>query len=162
MRLSSPIEALAAALHHAAHVALPVFEHETVDYAAVAAERDAALRERRPAKPMSQMPRVLARRRPLPDECRVVAMFPQTWGMTSLGFGGLGGSAVTPAYTTLIEGPAGDVAVYWAGQFAYLVPARGPSDAQRTRWQADTAHQLTAPRKDASEAYGAVTAAPLG
>ncbi len=156
MRPGSPIEALAAALHHAAHVALPLFEHETLDYAALAAEREAALRERRPAKPMNQMPRVLARRRPLPDECRVLGMFPQTWGSTSMGFGGMGGAAMTPAYTTLIEGPAGDIAVYWAGRFAYLVPARGPSESQQARWRADVSHNLTAPRKDALSAYGAV------
>lgn len=29
-------------------------------------------------------------------------MFPQVWGDTSLGFGGIGGQAITSAYTTIV------------------------------------------------------------
>lgn len=32
----------------------------------------------------------------------LVYMFPQTWGDTSLGFGGMGGQAITTALTTII------------------------------------------------------------
>ena len=32
-----------------------------------------------------------------------VYVFPQTWGSTALGFGGIGGQAITSAYTTVIE-----------------------------------------------------------
>lgn len=40
-------------------------------------------------------------RRPLQYEVRVI-MFPQTWGSTALGYGGVGGQALTEAYTTII------------------------------------------------------------
>lgn len=31
-----------------------------------------------------------------------VQVFPQTWGSTALGFGGIGGQAITRAYTTVV------------------------------------------------------------
>lgn len=40
-------------------------------------------------------------------------MFSQTWGSTSLGFGGIGGQAMTMAYTTVIY----DVNTGWCGVF---------------------------------------------
>jgi hypothetical protein len=40
-------------------------------------------------------------RRPLQYEVRVI-IFPQTWGSTSLGYGGVGGHALTEAYTMII------------------------------------------------------------
>ena len=40
-------------------------------------------------------------------------MFEQTWGSTALGFGGIGGQAMTSAYTTVIQ----DVYSGWYGVF---------------------------------------------
>ena len=56
-----------------------------------------------------------------PDERDIeVRMFPQTWSSTALGFGGIGGQAITSAYTVVIT--SGDhAAVYFGGRFAYLV-----------------------------------------
>lgn len=50
-----------------------------------------------------------------------VEMFTQMWGSTALGFGGIGGAAMTTAYTHIIRGPSGEHAVYFNGRFAYLV-----------------------------------------
>lgn len=55
-------------------------------------------------------------------------MFPQMWGSTALGFGGIGGQAMTTAYTTVVA----DVGYQWYGVFfgeglAYLVS--DPNDA---------------------------------
>jgi hypothetical protein len=51
-----------------------------------------------------------------------VDMFSQMWGSTSLGFGGIGGQAMTSAYTVLVWAPNRDsVFVYFAGRFAYEV-----------------------------------------
>jgi hypothetical protein len=50
--------------------------------------------------------------------------FEQTWGTTSLGFSGVGGSAITEARTYVFI-PRIDnqpCIVYFAGQFAYAVP----------------------------------------
>ncbi len=59
-------------------------------------------------------------KRPRPYDCEVFAMFPQTWGDTSLGFGGVGGQAMTMAYTTIITDGA-VFAVYFGQRFAYLI-----------------------------------------
>ena len=52
----------------------------------------------------------------------VTAMFPQTWGSTALGFGGIGGQAITTAYVCAIESKlTGEYAVYFGGQLAYVI-----------------------------------------
>lgn len=57
-----------------------------------------------------------------PDPYHVsVDMFEQTWGSTALGFGGIGGQAVTSAYTVVVDGPMGDACVYFGGTLAYHV-----------------------------------------
>ena len=60
--------------------------------------------------------------RPREDHCEV-SHFQQTWPSTALGFGGIGGQAFTNAYTTVVRGPQGDAAVYFAGRFAYHLNA---------------------------------------
>jgi len=49
-----------------------------------------------------------------------VIQFPQTWGSTALGFGGMGGAAMTKAYTTVIICRA-NAAVFFAGRHCYSV-----------------------------------------
>lgn len=61
-------------------------------------------------------------RNPYPSEYHVLAMFPQTWGSTSLGFEGIGGAAICDAYTIVIESSYnGEVLVYFGERFAYRV-----------------------------------------
>ena len=60
------------------------------------------------------------KRRPYDYELHVEAMFPQTWGDTSLGFGGVGGQSFTTAYTVIIGcSHTYDYCVYFGGRFAY-------------------------------------------
>lgn len=51
-------------------------------------------------------------------------IFPQIWGSTALGFGGMGGDKMTTATTyvlmPMVDGE--DCIVYFAGRFAYKVP----------------------------------------
>ena len=47
--------------------------------------------------------RVPKTRRPTTRDFGVYAMFPQTWGSTALGHGGVGGAAMTTAYTVVLE-----------------------------------------------------------
>ena len=49
--------------------------------------------------------------------------FPQTWGSTALGFGGMGGQMMTQAQTTIIEVNtiSNYAAVFFGGKFAYSV-----------------------------------------
>lgn len=59
-------------------------------------------------------------RRPDMRDIQVVAMFAQTWGSTALGFGGIGGQAITDAYTIILE-CNGVYRVYFGGRFAYSI-----------------------------------------
>lgn len=50
--------------------------------------------------------------------------WPQNWGDTTCGFGGIGLQAVTSAQTIVVEmTPLNEMFVYHAGRFAYNVPA---------------------------------------
>lgn len=91
----------------------------------------------------------LAHRRPREADVEVIA-FPQTWGSTALGFGGLGGAAITTAQTTVVtlSGPAA-AAVYFGTRLAYVV------DTPNERFAADLRDRRMAPRAEA-EIYGAV------
>jgi len=49
-------------------------------------------------------------------------VFSQTWGSTALGFGGIGGQAMTSAYTTVIWDDYYNVwAVYFGERMAYII-----------------------------------------
>lgn len=50
-----------------------------------------------------------------------ISVFVQSWGSTSCGWGGIGGSAMTSSYTIVIENPYHEVfAVYYDGRCAYI------------------------------------------
>lgn len=59
-------------------------------------------------------------RRPRQDEISVIAFFPQMWGSTALGFNGIGGAAITTAYTVVLK-YNGRYAVYFNDRFAYAI-----------------------------------------
>jgi len=50
----------------------------------------------------------------------LIAMFPQMWGSTALGFGGMGGAAMTTAYTIVMGTDYSRLySVYFNGRYAY-------------------------------------------
>lgn len=54
--------------------------------------------------------------------CIEMRMFPQVWGSTALGFGGIGGQALTSSYTTVVSDINRDWHIVFFGeQAAYLV-----------------------------------------
>jgi hypothetical protein len=64
-------------------------------------------------------------RRPTARDFGVYAMFPQTWGSTALGHGGVGGASVTTAYTVVLECyHTQEFLVYFGGRFCYKVSRR--------------------------------------
>jgi len=64
-------------------------------------------------------------RRPTTRDFGVYAMFPQTWGSTALGHGGVGGAAMTTAYTVVLECyHTQEFLVYFGGSFCYKVNRR--------------------------------------
>jgi hypothetical protein len=54
------------------------------------------------------------------EECEV-CLFQQSWSSTALGFDGIGGQAISSAYTVVVFGPYGDAVVYFNGKQAYHV-----------------------------------------
>lgn len=111
MMAGEPISSLAASLYSALLQDLSPVEYEESAWDAVAKQR----------KPTG----VKKSRRPYENEVEV-KMFLQTWGSTALGFGGIGGSAMTSAYTVAVFGPNGDVVVYFGGRKAYHI--KRPND----------------------------------
>lgn len=108
--IDTPIETLSECIYDAQHVNLSVIHYESKQWheSKVRGEDVFEHKTRNPRK----------------DEFAVVAMFPQTWGSTALGFGGIGGSAMTTAYTVVIQAQHGysrEVLVYFGGRFAYRI-----------------------------------------
>jgi hypothetical protein len=119
---SNPIETLAGCLAHAAYEAFPEYKYQ---------DRNWALHDRwRATLSREEMKTAVA-----PPECfvektrkhtfydlTVYAMFPQSWGSTALGFGGIGGQAITSAYVCVIESNlVGGYAVYFNARLAYVI-----------------------------------------
>lgn len=137
MRAGSPIDAVAASVHHACLVQLLPEEHPEVEWTK---DPDPETGSRR--RETGRIKKV----RPDVGRCEVT-MFLQVWGSTALGFGGIGGQAMTPAYTVVVVGPRGDACVYFAGRFAYHILR--PSGA----FNDDLQRFCMSPRKGASERY---------
>ncbi len=55
------------------------------------------------------------------DETTDVYVFEQVWGSTALGFGGWGGSSMTPAWTHVVKTSNGKYHVFFNGSHAYTV-----------------------------------------
>jgi hypothetical protein len=115
----NPITDLADCIAHAQYVGFSDIEYERMDYDAV---RNARTAEEKRA---SMSATVKALRRPTTRDFGVYAMFPQTWGSTALGHGGMGGAAMTKAYTVVLECYATqEFLVYFGSEFCYKVDRR--------------------------------------
>ena len=132
----NPITDLADCISHAQYEGFSDIEYETRDWEEY----------RKTQKDV----RISARRRPTTRDFGVYAMFPQTWGSTALGHGGVGGSAMTTAYTIVLECQhTGEFLVYFGGRFCYTVSRRS---ANIKAFVEDCRnHSLTSKRK--SEKY---------
>lgn len=62
-------------------------------------------------------------RRPYTDEVTVI-LFNQTWGSTTLGYDGIGGAAMTDAYTVVVEFQDTYCVYFGCGRLAYKIDAR--------------------------------------
>ena len=154
MQLGSPIEAVSAAVYHAAHIAFSDIHYQDRDWAAL--ER-VNMEERRKIQLDQSYPMIAKVRRPDVREVQVTAMFPQTWGSTALGFGGIGGAAMTPAYTVVVTGPSNQIAVYWNGSHAYTMDLGTISDEQVAHFNEDLNKNWTVGLNEADTRYGAVS-----
>lgn len=107
------------ALSHAKYVGFGDIEYEKIDFSALRnAESTDGLVEARQGK-------IKAFRQHEFHDIGVFAVFQQTWGNTALGHGGIGGSAITTAYTIVLESlRTGEYLVYFGGRFCYRVPLK--------------------------------------
>ncbi len=110
----SILESVGASLYHALLVGLTPSEYNEYVY-----EDNKEKGPRQPIQVKRATGKILYTR-PREDHCDIV-VFPQTWGSTALGFGGIGGKAMTTAYTVVVTGPRGDACIYFGGTFAYHV-----------------------------------------
>lgn len=105
--LYNPVGNLASSLAHAMYQGFPEIVYETRDWGHG--------RE----KPI---PMVTKKRYHTEHDIEVYAVFAQTWASTALGFGGLGGQAITNAYTIVLRSLVTDeFCVYFGGRFAYYI-----------------------------------------
>jgi hypothetical protein len=149
MRLGSPLQAVHSALAQALYKDLPDIPYESRDWAAwhklnKQAQAD-AIRNR-------TEPRVSLTRRPREDDVEVI-MFPQTWGSTALGYGGMGGAAVTEAYTVVVC--KGDLyCVYFGeGECAYTIKYSELTSEGRERLREDIRNHTMPSRSSMRSRY---------
>ena len=136
MNATNPIETLAGAMAHAAYEAFPEYRYTDRDWEKynkwrievfnkLTKEEQKALydEERRTNVHMCPPECLIEKtRKHQMYDLTVYAMFPQTWGSTALGFGGIGGQAITSAYVCVIESDLlGQFAVYFGGRLAYVI-----------------------------------------
>lgn len=97
--------------------------------------------------------RITKTRRPTIRDFTVYNMFPQTWGSTSLGHGGMGGAAMTTAYTIVLYcRETAEFLVYFGGIPAYKVMVTGKT----AEFVDDCKQGKLVHKKDAKEKYGKV------
>lgn len=114
MRADKPLNDLHGALAHAAYEGFSIYDYEDRDWEAYGKGDKEATKKKS--------------RKHTDYDMQVVNMFPQTWGSTALGFGGIGGAAMTTAYTIILSSNLnGEYLVYFGPQFAYKIIQ--PSDA---------------------------------
>ena len=110
------IENLHSALAHAMYEGFPPIEYEDRDW-----NHFNKTKEHKTLKKT---------RRHSQHDIVVAGMWDQAWGSTALGFGGIGGQAITVAYTIVLESQyGGGHCVYFGGRFAYHI--KRPTDAFR-------------------------------
>ena len=118
----NPITDLADCIAHAQYAGFSDIEYDTRDFEKIRAAKTA---EEKARAVQATTP---ARRRPTTRDFGVYTMFPQTWGSTALGHGGMGGASVTTAYTVVLECyHTGEFLVYFGGSYCYTI--KGKNDA---------------------------------
>lgn len=122
MNATNPIETLAGAMAHAAYEAFPEYKYKDRDWAKHDKWRATLSREEMKTAIAPADCFVEKSRKHSMYDLTVYAMFVQTWSSTALGFGGIGGQAITSAYVCVIESNlVGGYAVYFGGRLAYVI-----------------------------------------
>ena len=136
MNATNPIETLASCMAHAAYEAFSEYRYQDRNWEKYGVWRDTVFNklsqedkkklydeERRTGVYMGPADCYVEKTRKHSFyDLTVHSMFPQTWSSTALGFGGIGGQAITSAYVCVIESNLiGQYAVYFGGRLAYVI-----------------------------------------
>jgi hypothetical protein len=91
-------------------------------------------------------------RRPMDDELSV-QMWPQTWGSTALGYGGMGGAAVTDAYTVIVSHKHVHCVYFGERELAYQIDESQLTEKGLDIWKHDVTHRQIVSKSRARERY---------
>lgn len=149
MRYGNALDALHQALAAALYRDLPDIHYETRDWDAW---RDLSKHEQAEAIKTNTTPTMTQTRRPHEDDVEVI-MFPQTWGSTALGYGGMGGAATTSAYTVVVSDHLVSCVYFGRGQLAYQINYNQLTPDGREQWMADLRAQNLADCRTAPMRY---------
>lgn len=154
MRYNSPILALHEALASALLLDLPAIQQEHTDWAAIEQDRKRLGAGYEEFRKKHGVPVQTRPRRPAAEEVEV-QVFNQLWGSTATGYGGLGGSAMTNAYTVIV-GSRNCICVYFGcGALAYKLSRPEMTPEQLESWNADLDARQVGSRRHAVKSYGA-------
>jgi hypothetical protein len=149
MRCEAPFTVLHEALAAAVHKDMPDIHYKNRDWDAWRKLTPEKQREVLKNKTEVYKDEV---RRPTADELEV-NMFTQTWGSTALGYGGMGGAAMTTAYTVVLT-KGRDVCVYFGcGNLAYRLDLNTISSDGRAAFLSDLKDHVLADVRKASTRY---------
>jgi hypothetical protein len=138
MRIGLPFDALHEAIAAATHRDFSEITYEDRDWDAY---RGMNAQEQVAAMKSKTIPMVTKTRRPFSDELEII-MFPQTWGSTALGYGGMGGAAMTAAYTIILSFHLQTYCVYFGcGRLAYKLEYADMSKEGRENFFMDMANR---------------------
>lgn len=120
--LSNPSGVVGACFFHAIYKnVFGTYDVSVLDYAALG---KLTVEQRLKLSPEEKQKYMVIEKRPIESHSiYVYAMFPQVWGDSSCGFGGMAAQAITNAYTVVVctDFDSTLFAVYFGGKFAYLV-----------------------------------------
>lgn len=154
MRKENPLLALHEALASALMQDLPAVVYETRDFAAEYQARPPGKGPRELAKgPAQPVIMKTVTRRPEASEVDVV-LFSQMWGSTALGYGGLGGAAMTEAYTVVVMTREVACVYFGCGRLAYKVEFDKLTSEQRVNWEQALAKRQVPARSQAKALLG--------
>lgn len=139
--MSSPFDTLHAALASAEHRDMPDVEYETRDWNEYKKDKD-------------NLVMIKKIRRPYVHELEV-DMFLQGWGSTALGYNGIGGAAITDAYTVVVSYGDRQFCVYFGagGVLAYKVDLNKMAPTGRAAFMSDLRDHCLADVQKAATRY---------
>jgi len=149
--MSNPFSALHAALASAEHRDMPDVEYETRDWSAF---NNLSSEEKKEfSKNVPDFLKIKKVRRPNHYELEV-DMFLQGWGSTALGYGGIGGAAMTDAYTVVVSYGHRQFCVYFGcGVLAYKVDLNKMAPTGRAAFMSDLRDHCLADVQKAATRY---------